>query len=54
MIRIDSGYFIAGVIFNNQGVVVRAAPIVKYMKGWSKDSVIAYATRKGWQWEVIL
>jgi hypothetical protein len=30
------------------GVVVRAAPIIKYMIGWSVGDAMVYATRRGW------
>lgn len=50
-IRITSPYFVAGVEFveyEEGSLVSNAAPIVKYMKGWTKGEVLVYAKRKGW------
>jgi hypothetical protein len=44
---IHSGYFVAAVVFED-GVVARAAPIVKYMMGWNRQKVSTYADKKGW------
>jgi hypothetical protein len=41
MIIVTSKYFRAAVILKNNRVV-KAAPILKYMKGWSKEQIIAY------------
>lgn len=30
-------------------VVTDAAPIIRYMIGWSRDRVRGYAAKKGWQ-----
>lgn len=49
LIWIDSGYFFAGVVVVDN-IVVRAAPIVKYMRGWSGDRVCAYARSKRWRY----
>ena len=47
-LRIDSGYFCAGVVLDDAGRVVRFAPILHYMRGWSEARVRAYAQHKGW------
>ena len=31
------------------GIVVRAAPVIKYMIGWTRDRVLAHVTRNGWK-----
>lgn len=49
LLWIDAGYFYAGVVAEN-GKVVRAAPIVKYMRGWTTDQVVAYARKKRWKY----
>lgn len=49
-IRILAPHFVAAVIVDND-VVVRVAPIVKYMLGWSADEVREYARLKGWKTE---
>jgi hypothetical protein len=46
-IRITAPWFVAGVVIE-EGKVVRAAPIVKYMVGWPKASVIKYSRGRGW------
>lgn len=48
LLRITSSYFCAGVVLAD-GVAVRAAPIVRYMLGWSDSSVRRYCHNKGWQ-----
>jgi len=51
-IQIDAGFFTAGVVLQWYGAemkVVRCAPIVKYMKGWSRGQVIAYIHKRGWK-----
>ena len=48
MIRIESHYFVVGVIITDE-IVVRAPPIVKYMKGWSVQRVTNYCEKKGWK-----
>jgi hypothetical protein len=30
---------------------VRAAPILKYMLGWTASRVVRYCFRKGWQFD---
>lgn len=47
LIQISSGYFCAGVVIEND-LVIEAAPIVMYMKGWSHERVISYCRRKHW------
>lgn len=48
MIQISSKYFCAGVVFKD-GVVVQAAPILNYMLGWDRPSVLRYAYARGWR-----
>jgi hypothetical protein len=50
MIRIESPYFVAGVIVQGDKVI-RAAPIVKYMFGWTATKVVEYCKKKGWKYE---
>jgi hypothetical protein len=45
--RVTSNYFCAGLIMRN-GKVVRAAPIIKYMKGWNIVRIRQYAARRNW------
>jgi hypothetical protein len=47
MIRITAPHFTAGLIFQND-VVVTAAPILHYMRGWSRKQVEEYCVRKRW------
>ena len=48
LIVIDAPHFYAGVVLQD-GRVVRFAPIVKYMRGWSRQQVLDYCRRKHWQ-----
>jgi hypothetical protein len=50
MIRITAPHFCAGVIVE-YGRITRAAPILRYMVGWSVERAIAYARGKGWKVE---
>jgi hypothetical protein len=47
LIIIDAPHFYAAVVLRCD-VVIRAAPILKYMMGWSSERVKQYARRKGW------
>jgi hypothetical protein len=47
LIAIDAPHFSAGVV-TSDGTVVRAAPILAYMRGWPDKRVTGYAKRKGW------
>lgn len=47
MIRIVAPHFVAGVVIEDRRVV-KAAPIVKYMIGWSVTRVLTYCRRRGW------
>lgn len=46
LVRVVAPHFVAG--FETDGVVRRAAPIIKYMLGWSNERARAYITSKGW------
>ncbi len=49
LIQIKSSYFCAGLEAGDYDLQVkRAAPILKYMVGWSVRKVQAYAIQKGW------
>lgn len=48
--QVHSPYFVAGLDFD-KGVVVKAAPILNYMKGWTRTRVELYVSNKrGWSW----
>ena len=44
---VDSGYFFAGVVLERDRVI-NAAPIIKYMVGWTEAGVRGYANKRGW------
>jgi hypothetical protein len=50
LVRIVAPHFVAGVEADN-GRVVRAAPILHYMLGWTGGRLASYCARKGWTWE---
>lgn len=52
LIRIESSYFVAGVIFGDEKVII-AAPIIKYMIGWNMYKVINYCKQKNWKFEIL-
>jgi len=49
VIRIEAPHFVAGVVLE-QGVVVRAAPILSYMRGWTRVRVMRYCDSKRWRY----
>jgi hypothetical protein len=49
---IDAPHFFAGIVLWND-VVVEAANIVKYMKGWTRARVRDYCVEKGWKVSVV-
>lgn len=46
--QIETTYFTAGLVINGQGLVIDAAPIIKYMMGWSEKRAMDYIREKGW------
>ena len=48
MIVIDAPHLYAAVILQGD-TVTNAAPIVRYMLGWSRSRVIEYCERKNWK-----
>ena len=49
MITIDAPHFCAAVVIDRASLrVIRAAPILRYMIGWDRRRVMAYAERLGW------
>ena len=46
--QITSSYFCAGIVVNDAGYCVGAAPIVHYMKGKSGNWIASYIKKKGW------
>lgn len=52
LIRIIAPHFVAG--FETDGIVRRAAPIIKYLIGKTDDEVQEYIRHKGWKGENIV
>ena len=48
MLRIEAPHFVAAAIARDQKIV-RAAPIIAYMIGWTLDRADQYAKSKGWK-----
>ena len=48
-VLIDAPHFCAALVAHN-GLVVKAAPIIKYMVGWDASRVRDYCRSKGWSW----
>lgn len=44
--QITSPYFCAGIDFKGSLLVKEAAPIIKYMKGWTLQNVKEYCKKK--------
>lgn len=49
LVRIVAPFFVAG-IEAQDGRVVRAAPILRYMRGWDGARVASYCASRGWDW----
>jgi len=49
---IDAPHFYAGIVLQDNRVS-EAAPIVKYMRKWSRDKVRDYCKGKGWKISVV-
>lgn len=47
LIWVDAPHLYAGVVLE-LGVVIRFAPILKYMRGWTADDIKAYCRKKRW------
>ena len=50
LITIDAPHFNAGIVARD-GIVIEAAPIVRYMIGWDGKRVVDYCRAHGWTWE---
>ena len=50
MIRIVAPHFVAGVVLKDERVIY-AAPILKWMAGWTVDRVEGYCRSKGWEFQ---
>lgn len=46
-IRIVSPFFVAGVILCDS-IATEVAPIVGYMRGWTREKIETYSHRRGW------
>ena len=44
--QITAPHFCAGIVLDEDGVVTRAAPIAKYMAGWTREEVRECVKRK--------
>lgn len=51
--RISAPHFVAGVLLDEDGVVTKAPPIVRYMVGWTRHRLVNYCAEKGWIVQVI-
>ena len=51
-IRFESPTMVAGVIVED-GVIVRTAPIVSFMKGWKAERALEFAKHRLWDVELL-
>ena len=51
LVRVVAPHFVAG--FETDGIVRRAAPILKYLKGKTDVQARAYIAKKGWKASVV-
>jgi hypothetical protein len=52
LLMIDAPHFCCGVVFR-ENQVIRAAPIVHYMRGWNADRLKRYCAKRGWRVEAV-
>lgn len=55
VLRVEAPHLVAGVLLRKvkrAWVVVRAAPILKYMVGWTLAQVRKYVWGKGWKYHL--
>jgi hypothetical protein len=52
LMQITAPHFCAG-LETRSGVVQRAAPIIKYMKGWHTEKVREYCAKKSWKLKLL-
>ncbi len=50
--RIVAPHFVAEAVLRDD-LVTEVAPIVAYMRGWSRDRVREYCRSKGWQIAIV-
>lgn len=48
LVRVVAPHFVAGLVVDDE-YVIHAAPILRYMVGWSVDRVRDYVAKKGWR-----
>ena len=54
-LQLTAPHFVAGLFLHvDNEVCFEAAPIIKYMRGWSLDRIVGYARYKKWQIEEVL
>lgn len=51
LLRIEAPHFVAGLVVE-EGRVKSAAPILRYMVGWTRSRVAFYCHSKGWRIEL--
>jgi len=52
LVRITAGHFVAGI--ETDGMVRRAAPILRYMLGWQDARVELYCDARGWAMQEVV
>ncbi|CAB4197700.1 hypothetical protein UFOVP1323_42 [uncultured Caudovirales phage] len=52
LIQVVAPHMVAGIELRND-IVFKTAPILKYMRGWTKAQVTDYCGRKGWQYNAV-
>lgn len=52
LVQITAPHFVAG-LQAEDGRVVRAAPIIKYMIGWDGGGLKSWCHHKGWTYQVV-
>ena len=54
LFQIIANHFCAGGECNDKKIVVRQAPIIKYIRLWTIEKVEKYCLQKGWKFKRII
>lgn len=53
IIRVEAPHFVAGLILNEAGICVEAAPILRWAVGKRREELLPYFKRKKWAARII-
>lgn len=48
IVRVEAPHFVAGIILNEAGICIEAAPILRWAVGKRREELLPYFKRKKW------